>query len=140
MEPVFRRVSKINEFSQTFVTAARSIRVSGLRPLNCVFRRDWNSDLGMTTVHRPMTKTAVLAAADNAVRLAGDARLPAGVMPFQINWPYVVVIGGYHAAALLAFMPGHFSWSGLIVAWSVPICADCLASTFAITGFSPTAA
>ena len=42
--------------------------------------------------------------------------LPAGVRPFQLNWPYIIVIAGYHAVALLAFMPGWFSWSGLIVA------------------------
>jgi fatty-acid desaturase len=42
--------------------------------------------------------------------------LPAGVMPFQLNWPYILVIVAYHAAALLAFTPGYFSWSGLVVA------------------------
>ena len=67
--------------------------------------------------------------------------LPAGVRPFKLNWPYIIVIGAYHALAVLAFMPGYFSWSGLIVAYrSAPICAGCSASTFATIGFSPIAA
>src|SRR5471032_683685 len=72
----------------------------------------------MTTVHLQAMNTAVLAAADYAIPVAAKARLrlPAGVMPFQLNWPYIIGIGTYHAIALLAFMPGYFSWSGLIVA------------------------
>src|SRR3981081_2982353 len=72
----------------------------------------------MTTVRRPTTKTAVLAAADCTPSVATNERLmlPAGVRPVQLNWPYIIVIGAYHAAAMLAFMPGYFSWSGLIVA------------------------
>ena len=42
--------------------------------------------------------------------------LPAGVQPFKLNWPYIIGIGAYHAVAVLAFMPGYFSWSGLVVA------------------------
>ena len=42
--------------------------------------------------------------------------LPAGVRPFRLNWPYIIVIAAYHGAAVLAFMPGYFSWSGLLVA------------------------
>jgi len=38
------------------------------------------------------------------------------VRPFQLNWPYIIVIGAYHVLALLAFLPGYFSWSGLILA------------------------
>jgi fatty-acid desaturase len=72
----------------------------------------------MTTARRPTTKTAVLAAADYTPDAARNERLmlPAGVRPFRLNWPYIIVIGAYHVAALLAFMPGYFSWSGLIVA------------------------
>ena len=72
----------------------------------------------MTTVKLPIVKTAVLTAADCAIPAGANERLPlpAGVRPFQLNWPYISVIGAYHAAALLAFMPGYFSWSGLIVA------------------------
>ena len=71
----------------------------------------------MTTVQLPIPKAAV-AAADSAIPLAANERLmlPAGVAPFQLNWPYILVIGAYHTAALLAFLPGYFSWSGLIVA------------------------
>jgi len=71
----------------------------------------------MTKAHLPTVKTAVLTQTD-FVAAAADARLvlPAGVKPFQLNWPYIVVIGAYHAAALLAFMPGYFSWSGVLVA------------------------
>lgn len=72
----------------------------------------------MTTAHRPATKVAALVAADHAIPLVAPARLvlPAGVRPFQLNWPYILVIGAYHVVALLAFMPGYFSWSGLLVA------------------------
>jgi fatty-acid desaturase len=72
--------------------------------------QNWDPDLGMTTTHTP-TRTA---AAPVATR--GRLMLPAGVRPFQFNWPFILGIGAYHAAALLAFMPGYFSWSGLIVA------------------------
>src|SRR5665647_2316985 len=74
----------------------------------------------MTTVHRSTAKTAVLAAAVpiSLSPVAAHARLmlPAGVRPFQPNWPYIVVIGAYHVVALLAFLPGWFSWSGLATA------------------------
>jgi len=85
---------------------------------DCVWRRDWDRDLAMTTVHLPKAKAAVLTAVEYAPPLAADPRLmlPAGVTPFQPNWPHIVAIGGYHAAALMAFMPGYFSWSGLVVA------------------------
>jgi hypothetical protein len=61
----------------------------------------------MTTVRRPTTKTAVLAAADYAALSAAKARLmlPAGVRPFRLNWPYIVAIGAYHVLALLASCP-----------------------------------
>ncbi|HEV7880776.1 hypothetical protein [Bradyrhizobium sp.] len=69
----------------------------------------------MTTVH---LNTAMLTAADYALPVVPKARmpLPAGVAPFQLNWPYIIVIGTWHALALLAFMPGTFSWSGFVVA------------------------
>jgi fatty-acid desaturase len=72
----------------------------------------------MTTVHQPATKPAVLATAEYAAPVAANERLmlPAGVVPFQLNWPYILVIGAYHIAALLAFMPGYFSWSGFLLA------------------------
>ena len=94
----------------------------------------------MTTAHLPMIEAAALAVADYAIPVAAKPRLklPAGVMPFQLNWPYIIVIGGYHAAALLAFMPGYFSWSGFILA--ILGTAGCLASTFAIIVCSPIAA
>ncbi len=72
----------------------------------------------MTLVRTPIVKTAILAAADYAPPGATKQRLklPAGVRPFQLNWPYTGAIAAYHLAALLAFMPGYFSWSGLITA------------------------
>lgn len=42
--------------------------------------------------------------------------LPAGVVPFQPDWPNIVLISGYHLAALVAFLPIYFSWGGLILA------------------------
>ncbi|MGH6754212.1 MAG: acyl-CoA desaturase, partial [Bradyrhizobium sp.] len=71
----------------------------------------------MTTAPRPTIKTAVLPP-DEPINLPAGARLllPAGVLPYQLNWPYILAIGGYHGLALLAFMPGYFSWSGLILA------------------------
>jgi stearoyl-CoA desaturase (delta-9 desaturase) len=67
------------------------------------------------TVH---LETAVLTAAGYALPAVSKARmpLPAGVAPFQLNWPYILAIGTWHAMALLAFMPGTFTWSGFIVA------------------------
>src|SRR6476660_2349322 len=71
----------------------------------------------MTTARRPTARTAVLDTDAAPLPLAGSRiSLPAGVRPFKLNWPYVIVIGAYHALAVLAFMPGYFSWSGLIVA------------------------
>jgi fatty-acid desaturase len=72
----------------------------------------------MTKVPSPAIKTAVLTGADAPVPLKTNAllMLPAGVRPLQLKWPYMLGIGAYHAAAALAFSPGYFSWSGLIVA------------------------
>lgn len=41
---------------------------------------------------------------------------PAGVMPLQLDWTNVILICGYHIAAVLAFLPIYFSWTGVIVA------------------------
>ena len=78
----------------------------------------WNFKLRMTTARRPNPLAAAAAAADSDTPAAARPRLrlPAGVRPFQFNWPYIIVIAGYHAAAVLAFMPGYFSWSGLVLA------------------------
>jgi fatty-acid desaturase len=72
----------------------------------------------MTTVPLPTIETAAVAAPDYAAPFAANGRLtlPTGVKPFQLNWPYIFAIGGYHVVALMAFMPGYFSWSGLILA------------------------
>ena len=55
----------------------------------------------MTTVHEPATKPAVPADAEYAAPVAANERLmlPAGVVPFQLNWPYILGIGAYHIAA-----------------------------------------
>jgi fatty-acid desaturase len=42
---------------------------------------------------------------------------PVGVIDQQINWRYVVAVGGCHLLALLAFSPWFFSWTGLAPAW-----------------------
>jgi len=42
--------------------------------------------------------------------------LPCGVTPFKADWPQIILICGYHLAALTAFMPGFFSWGGLVFA------------------------
>src|ERR1700730_2522738 len=119
MEPVRVRAGENKQNWSKVYTPTRRIPVSGVGSSvgDCVWRRDWYSDLAMTKVPLPTVKTAVLSAVD-FVPAAVDARqmLPAGVKPFQLNWPYILVIGAYHAAALLAFMPHYFSWSGLMVA------------------------
>jgi len=71
----------------------------------------------MTLAQLPAIDTAELATADCAIATANERlKLPAGVRPFPLNWLYIVVIGAYHVAALAAFMPGYFSWSGFAVA------------------------
>ena len=72
----------------------------------------------MTSVQAPAIKPALLAPADDIAPLAAKDRLllPAGVRPFQLNWTYIFGIAFYHALALLAVMPGWFSWGGLILA------------------------
>src|SRR5215217_3955067 len=71
----------------------------------------------MTTAPRPTARVAVLAPdAPLPPVVAVSITLPAGVQPFKLNWPYIITIGGYHAVAVLAFMPGYFTWSGLVVA------------------------
>jgi fatty-acid desaturase len=42
--------------------------------------------------------------------------LPAGVIPLKPDWPQIVLIGGYHILAALAFFPHFFSWGGLALA------------------------
>ena len=71
----------------------------------------------MTTAPRPIARVAVLAPDAPLPPLDGfRISLPAGVQPFKLNWPYIIGIGAYHAVAVLAFMPGYFTWSGLVVA------------------------
>ena len=41
--------------------------------------------------------------------------LPDCIVPGQINWLYAIPIAVLHLAALLAFMPAFFSWTGVIV-------------------------
>jgi fatty-acid desaturase len=35
--------------------------------------------------------------------------------PQRLAWPSLIWIGAIHLGALLAFVPGYFSWSGLAV-------------------------
>lgn len=63
-----------------------------------------------------MSLTADQPTATNAAIVRGELPLPAGVMPYRPDWPNVILISGYHVAAILAFFPGFFTWSGLIFA------------------------
>jgi fatty-acid desaturase len=75
------------------------------------------TDFGMRTAPRPPARIAVFAPDAPLPPLDGlRMALPAGVQPFKLNWPYIIGIGAYHAVAVLAFMPGYFTWSGLVVA------------------------
>ena len=47
---------------------------------------------------------------------SGRLALPDSVNPRRIVWPYAIAIVVFHLAALLAFVPWFFSWSGVIVA------------------------
>lgn len=67
------------------------------------------------TNHSRLSADAPLAIAP-AGALAAKIPLPAGVMPFQPDWPNIILIGGYHLAALAAFLPVYFTWSGLLIA------------------------
>lgn len=42
--------------------------------------------------------------------------LPEGVQPYRVDWMNAVVIGGFHALALLAFFPLFFDWTAILVA------------------------
>jgi sn-1 stearoyl-lipid 9-desaturase len=72
----------------------------------------------MTPNHPPAAKVVALTAAACPAAAAPSERmpLPAGVMPFQPDWPNIVLIGFYHLAAFAAFLPIYFDWSALIVA------------------------
>src|SRR5260370_21948394 len=72
----------------------------------------------MPAPHPPPAKGVALTAAACPTVPASSERmpLPAGVMPFQPDWPNIVLITFYHLAALAAFLPIYFNWSGLIVA------------------------
>jgi fatty-acid desaturase len=49
-------------------------------------------------------------------RWPGRLALPVGAQHRRINWRYAIGVGFYHLVALLVFIPGFFSWSGLLVA------------------------
>src|SRR3981189_2372223 len=89
----FRPIYKISKFGQRFAPETRFVRSSGIRLFRqAASRAEIGIPTFMTTVRRPTTKTAVLAAADCAAASAAKARLllPAGVRPFQLNWPYII--------------------------------------------------
>ena len=47
---------------------------------------------------------------------AGDSLdYPASAQPIRIYWRYAIVLTGMHIAALLAFHPYFFSWTGIVV-------------------------
>ncbi len=64
----------------------------------------------MTIIPPAVVETAALSASTERLKL------PEGVRPFRLNWPNIVAISAYHAAAVTAFLPFCFSWSGLLIA------------------------
>ena len=48
--------------------------------------------------------------------IAERLALPAGVVPFQPDWINIIAISAYHVLAIVAFLPSHFTWSGVIIA------------------------
>ena len=56
------------------------------------------------------------APAIHAVPASRRISLPAGVQHRQIYWRYALGVLFYHLVALLAFVPGFFSWTGLTIA------------------------
>jgi fatty-acid desaturase len=72
----------------------------------------------MTAPHPPTVTVVALTAATSPAVSTGSGRmpLPAGVTPFQPDWPNIVLISFYHLAALAAFLPIYFNWNALIVA------------------------
>ena len=82
-------------------TAIESVyQASGYSARDCVWRRDRNLDLAMTTAPPICTRPRSWPPRIMPSRRRAKARLPlpAGVRPFQLNWPYIIVIGAYHAA------------------------------------------
>jgi fatty-acid desaturase len=62
-----------------------------------------------------MTSGTLSAKPFEVVRPLARLALPAGAQHRQINWRYAAGVTFYHLVALLAFVPGFFSWSGLVV-------------------------
>src|SRR3954463_9736267 len=98
--------------SPTFLDPKRTRHVYEESALSAIRQCASSKDripLGMTTARRPTARAAVLDTDALPAPLSGSRiSLPAGVRPFKLNWPYIIVIGGYHALAVLAFMPGYF--------------------------------
>ncbi|MFZ5732805.1 MAG: acyl-CoA desaturase [Pseudomonadota bacterium] len=63
--------------------------------------------------HGPLVRAVAEPA---AAQIPNRLPLPSGVMPLQPDWPNIFLIGGYHIAAVLAFLPIYFTWTGVIVA------------------------
>jgi fatty-acid desaturase len=83
---------------------------TGFQPADCVWRRDGYLDLAMTIIPLAVVETAALPASIERLKL------PEGVRPFRLNWPNILVISAYHVAAVAAFLPFCFSWTGLLIA------------------------
>ena len=83
---------------------------TGFQPADCVWRRDGYLDLAMTIIPLAVVETAALPASIERLKL------PEGVRPFWLNWPNILVISAYHVAAVAAFLPFCFSWTGLLIA------------------------
>ena len=75
-------------------------------------------DDGHGHLHEPLTPddSQIEATAEEFAEASHRLPLPDTVMKGAIHWPYVLAIGGMHIAALAAFVPWLFTWTGLIVA------------------------
>ena len=93
---------KINQFRQRFPPVAGFAPGSGTAVQPRWVSRKNGIRPDMTIVHAPTAEPALLAGADYAIPVAGKERLalPAGVRPFRLNWPYIIGIAAYHAAAV----------------------------------------
>ena len=117
--PQFRRPDRVEEalsFSRAgYIFAAAS-------GMHCAILQPRTEDVptGMSTDQPILTQTLALEAAPSAstsvLPVSNRIDLPAGVKPLQPDWPNVIILGFYHLAAIAAFLPIYFSWTGVIVA------------------------
>ncbi len=82
---------------------------------------DWLLFLTQTTDTQGLVEEKIpgsLSSARQAASLQGSSMTTTTVSPPRqqyISWGALLVIGGVHVAALLAFLPQYFSWSGVLI-------------------------